>query len=200
MNFDDLIGSEGLSPEDELRLRRVHDLLVEAGPPPDLSPDLERPAVIHDETPREVPLIYRRRRGLGAVLALAAAIAAFAGGYAFGHGKAKPAAFASVRTVSMHGNPGARGVIRIAQADEVGNWPMLVEVTGLPQQNDKRAYYELWLTRNGKPIESCGYFRVHGKTTRVRMTVPYTSGRFDGWVVTAQQPRIHTPGRVVLTT
>ena len=76
MNFDDLIGSEGLSPEDELRLRRVHDLLVQAGPPPDLSPELERPAVIHDETPREIPLIYRRRRGLGAVLALAAAIAA----------------------------------------------------------------------------------------------------------------------------
>jgi hypothetical protein len=200
MNFDDLIGSEGLSPDEELRLRRVHDLLVQAGPPPDLSPELERPALLQEEEQHEIPIIYRRRRGLTAVLALAAAIAAFAGGYAFGHGKAKPAAFAAERSIPMHGNPGARGVIDVASVDQVGNWPMLVEVTGLPEQSDPHAYYELWLTRKGKPVVSCGSFRVHGKTTRVRLTVPYALRGYDGWVVTEQPAHVHAPGRVVLTT
>ena len=39
-NFDDLIDSDDLSPEEELRLRRVHELLLQAGPPADLPPAL----------------------------------------------------------------------------------------------------------------------------------------------------------------
>lgn len=202
MSFDDLIGTEGLSPEEEARLRRVHRLLVQAGPPPDLSPELERPPVPADESdPPEVAYLLRRRRGLAAVLALAAALAAFVGGYAFGHSKGKPAAFAAVRTVPMHGPaPGAHGVIRVAEKDSVGNWPMLVEVSGLPQQANRNAYYELWLTHNGRPAAPCGAFRVHGKTTRVRLSVPYKLKGYDGWVVTAQPSEVHTPGVVVLTT
>jgi hypothetical protein len=199
MSFDDLIGREGLSPEEERRLRHVHELLVAAGPPADLSPDLETPPFMRDE-PKEVPVLFRRRRGLTAVLALAAALAAFAGGYAFGHGKAKPASFDSVRSVAMHGKPGVRGLIKIGASDDVGNWPMLVEVTGLPEQANRRDYYELWLTKKGKPVVSCGYFRVHGKTTRIRLTVPYPVGRFDGWIVTTQPWRTRTPGATVLTT
>jgi hypothetical protein len=200
MRFDELLGGDDLTPDEEARLRRVHELLVQVGPPPDLSPELETPAILQDE-PREIPLLYRRRRGLTAVLALAAALAAFAGGYAFGHGKAKPAAFASAHTVAMHGSqPAARGVIEVAAPDQVGNWPMLVEVTGLPQQANPHAYYELWLTRHGKIVLSCGSFRVHGKTTRVRLSVPYALRGYDGWVVTAQPAHVHAPGRVVLTT
>lgn len=200
-SFDDLIGTDDLTPEEEARLRRVHRLLVQAGPPPDLSPLLERPPVPAEEAdPPEVAYLLRRRRGLAAVLALAAALAAFVGGYAFGHSKGKPQAFAAVRTVPMHGAPGARGVIRIAERDSVGNWPMLVEVSGLPQQEKREAYYELWLTHDGKPVAPCGSFRVHGKTTRVRLTVPYRIKGFDGWVVTAQPSETHTPGNVVLST
>ncbi len=40
--FRDIVGTEGLDPDEEARLRRVHDLLVQAGPPPDLPPALER--------------------------------------------------------------------------------------------------------------------------------------------------------------
>jgi hypothetical protein len=175
---------------------------VQVGPPPDLSPVLERPPLpAHEADPPEVAYLLRRRRGLAAVLALAAALAAFVGGYAFGHSKGKPQAFAAVRTVPMHGrSPGAHGVIRIAEKDAVGNWPMLVEVSGLPQQASRDAYYELWLTYDGRPVASCGSFRVHGKTTSIRLTVPYKLKRFDGWVVTAQPSEIHTPGAVVLTT
>ncbi len=201
MSFDDLIGGDGLTAEEEARLRRVHELLVAAGPPPDLSPGLQAPPVPSEEAdPPEVAYLFRRRRGLVAALALAAALAAFAGGYAFGHGKAKPAAFAAERTVPMHGAAGSHGVIRIAAADSVGNWPMQVEVSGLRAQADQRSYYELWLTRNGKPVAPCGAFRVHGKTTTVRLSVPYSLRTFDGWVVTAQPPAAQDPGRVVLTT
>lgn len=198
MSFDDLIGSEGLSPEDELRLRRVHDLLVEAGPPPDLSPELE--SVPEPVDAPEVPILFRRRKMAPAVLALAAAIAAFAGGYALAHSKATKSAFSTQRAVPMHGKPGQLAVIKVGGEDSAGNWPMLVEVTGLPQQASRRAYYELWLTKHGKAVVPCGSFRVHAKTTRFRLSVPYPLRGYDGWVVTAQQPHHHEPGAVVLST
>jgi hypothetical protein len=197
MSFDDLIGSEGLSPEDELRLRRVHDLLVQAGPPPDLSPELEH--VPEPNDPPEVPLLFRRRKMAVAVLALAAALAAFAAGFAFGHSKGS-SSFTAAHTVPMHGTHGELAVIKVGNKDPAGNWPMLVEVSGLPQQANEDAYYELWLTRDGRPVVPCGSFRVHGKTTQVRFTVPYALKGYDGWVVTRQSAHVHTPGQVVLTT
>jgi len=203
VSFEELIGSEGLDPGEEERLRRVHDLLVQAGPPPDLSPELSLPPVPAEEAdPPEVAFLLRRRRGLVAVLALAAALAAFGAGYAFGHSKGRPIAFTSVRDVPMHGpsDAAAHGVVEIAAADSVGNWPMQFEVSGLPEQPDRAAYYELWLTQGGKAVAPCGAFRVHGKTTRVRLTVPYSLKKFDGWVVTAQAGKHDGPGRVVLTT
>ena len=203
MSFDDIVGTEGLSVEEEARLRRVHELLVAAGPPPDLSPDLSLPPIPAEEAdPPEVAYLLRRRRGRVLVLALAATLAAFLGGYAFGHSKGKPASFAAVRTVAMHGPSGgaSHGVIDIAEKDSVGNWPMQVEVSGLPQQSSRAAYYELWLTRDGKAVAPCGSFRVNAKTTRVRLSVSYPLKNFDGWIVTAQTGRQDGLGPTVLTT
>ena len=142
------------------------------------------------------------RAGRWAALAVAAVIvllAGFGGGYLVGHSKSKPAEFAARRVIAMHGQQ-ALAVIRLAKRDSVGNWPMQFEVTGLPTQHNPRAYYELWATRDGKAVAPCGSFRVHGKTTRVRFSVPYEFHRFDGWVVTVQPAGMHEPGRVVLTT
>jgi hypothetical protein len=203
MSFDDIVGTEGLSREEEAKLRRVHELLVAAGPPPDLSPDLSLPPVPAEEAdPPEVAYLLRRRRGRVLVLALAAALAAFLGGYAFGHSKGKPAAFTSVRTVAMHGPTGgaSHGVINIADKDSVGNWPMQFEVSGLPQQSSRAAYYELWLTRNGQAVAPCGSFRVNAKTTRIRLSVSYPLKSFDGWIVTAQTGQHDGLGPTVLTT
>jgi hypothetical protein len=203
MSFEDIVGTEGLSGEEEAKLRRVHELLVAAGPPPELSSDLSLPPVPNDEAdPPEVAYLFRRRRGRVAVVALAAALAAFLGGYAFGHSKSKPEAFASIRTVTMHSTAGAasHGVLRIADKDSVGNWPMQFDVSGLPQQNDRAAYYELWLTRNGKAVAPCGSFRVNAKTTSVRLSVSYQLKSFDGWVVTSQTGKRDGLGPVVLTT
>ena len=39
-NFRDLVG-EGLPPAEQERLERVHEMLIAAGPPPELPPELE---------------------------------------------------------------------------------------------------------------------------------------------------------------
>ncbi len=198
--FDDLVDREGLEPDEESRLRRVHELLVQAGPPPDLPPALERPPT----TPAEAeivqfPLLPHRRWTIAAVAAIALVLLAFGGGYLVGHGKTTPTTFPTKRAVPMHG-VNALAVLRLAPKDGAGNWPMQLEVNNLPTQNDPRAYYELWLTRNGKPVAPCGTFRVNARTTTVRLSVPYDFTRFDGWVVTRQVANAHTPGAVVLTT
>ncbi len=191
-----------LTPEDEAKLRRVHDMLVEAGPPPDLPPALEHPLAPQEAEVIEYPLLARRRNAAIAIVAIAATLAAVAGGYAWGHTRSKPSSLTAERTVPMHGSAGRLGVITVGSPDKAGNWPMLVSVDGLPTQQNPRAYYELWLTRNGKPVAPCGGFRVHGNTTSVTLSVPYRLSRYDGWVVTAQQPAASDrgPGPVVLTT
>jgi anti-sigma-K factor RskA len=197
--FEDIVDVVGLDPAEEDRLRRVHELLVAAGPPPELPAGLERPADPHTAQPPEVPVLFRRRRMVGALALLAAALAAFGGGYLAGHSHAKQAAFVAERDVPMHGSAGGSAVIHIAKEDSVGNWPMLVDVNGLPRQQARDAYYELWLTKDGKPAVPCGSFRVHGQTTTVRLSVPYSFRGYDGWVVTAQ-PNDRKVGPVVLTT
>ena len=69
-DFFDLVGDEG-TPEELERLRRAHDLLVAAGPPPELSPRLAEAPLGIGRTSR----LPRRRRG--AVLVLAAGATAF---------------------------------------------------------------------------------------------------------------------------
>jgi hypothetical protein len=199
-NFDDMIDREGLSPDEEARLRRVHDLLVSAGPPADLPPGLERPPTAPaDAELVQFPLLPRRRWPVVAVAAATLVFLAFGGGYLVGHGKSKPTSFATTRVVPMHGN-NALALLRLARRDSAGNWPMQLEVNNLPTQKNERAYYELWLTRNGKPVARCGAFRVNARTTTVRLTVPYDFTRFNGWVVTKQDAGKHDPGPIVLTT
>lgn len=198
--FDDLVDREGLPPDEEARLRRVHELLVQAGPPPDLPPSLEGPpSALAGGEVVQFPLLPRRRWSLAAVAAVALVLLGFGGGYLVGHAKTKATAFATKRAVPMHGR-NALALLRLAPRDGAGNWPMLLEVNNLPTQKDPRAYYELWLTRDGKPVAPCGSFRVNARTTTVRLSVPYDFGGYDGWVVTRQAARQHTPGPVVLTT
>ena len=198
--FDDMVDLEGLGPDDEARLRRVHELLVQAGPPPELPLALERaPDAPAEAELVQFPHLPRRRWPIAFVAAAALAALTFGGGYLLGHAKTKPTAFATARAVPMHGS-GALALLRLAPKDSAGNWPMQLEVNNLPTQADKHAYYELWLTRNGKPIAPCGSFRVNARTTTVRLSVPYDFKRFDGWVVTRQGANDRAPGAVVLTT
>ncbi len=192
----DIIDFDDLDADERERLQRVHALLLQAGPPPELSPALAKP-----ESPPEPARVLQFPQRRQRVLLLAAATiaaAAFGGGYLAGH----PTTFTAERVVDMHapGGGNALAVLKIAKRDSGGNWPMRISITGLAQQTQRTAYYELWLTRKGKPSESCGIFRVHGKTTTVDLSVPYSFKGISGWVVTAHTPGKPDPGNVVLTT
>jgi hypothetical protein len=176
-DFDELIGND-VDEVERARLRRVHDMLVAAGPPADVPAALSSP-----------PVVGVRRRRVGAVLLAAAlAVAAFAGGWFVRGGDDS---FDVRREVSMRGTeaaPIASGSLRLGYPDEHGNWPMLVSVRGL-QPLPEGGYYELLLTKKGKPIATCGTFTVgaSGETT-ARLGASYKLSDFDGWVV---RPYVH---------
>ena len=197
-DFGKLVGSD--VPEDEReRLERVHELLVEAGPPPELSPALEQPPGVG----AKVSVLPRRRRPALLLIAAALAAVAFGGGYlTAGHGREASVAFESVRAIEMHGTAGAPGAlarIDLGSVDRAGNWPMLVTVQGLPQL-PQDGYYELSLTQNGKVVAPCGSFTVHAGTTRVYLNAPYELKKFDGWVVTKHIRGRPPSARPLLTT
>jgi hypothetical protein len=198
--FEDLVDLEGLDASEEARLRRVHELLVQAGPPPDLPPALKRPPSAPAEAEvTQFPMLPRRRWPLIAVVAAAVALLAFGGGYLIGHEKKKATSFETTRVVPMKGR-NALALLRVAPKDDAGNTPMELEVNNLPQQKAEGDYYELWLTRDGRAVVPCGAFRVNARTTTVRLSVPYDFRHFQGWVVTKQTATKHTPGPIVLST
>jgi hypothetical protein len=198
-DFNELVG-ENVPAEEQARLRRAHDLLLEAGPIPELPPGLQEPSLGNrparrDENPYQ--LLPRRRTGAALALAAAIALIAFVGGYTAGF---RHDGFATQYTVPMHGASGlaASAKIQIGKRDSHGNWPLRVEAKGLPKL--KRGYYEMYLTR-GKRIWTCGTFAGGGQSTvKVRMTVPYSFRNGDGWIITKQLPGHGTPGPTVLTT
>ena len=149
-----------------------------------------------------VHLLPRRRRGAVLLLAAALAAAAFGGGFLAGAVTRGGATKSATVVIPMHGTaavPNARASIALLTADKAGNWPMRFTVQGLPKL-PHGAYYELYVTKNGRITASCGVFNVHGGRTTVTLNAPYTKG-FNGWIVTR-----HVPGhaaestRPVLTT
>jgi hypothetical protein len=192
-DFPELVGEEG-TPEELERLRRVHDLLVAAGPPPKLSRRLGRAPRVRL---RVVTLPPRR---VQAALALAAA-AAIALGFGIGYAVRGDGGFSVQGARPMHGVgslASASASIEIGKLDAAGNWPLEMVVRGLPAL-PRGGWYELSLTKHGVPEVSCGTFKAHGDgVTRVRLNAPYDFGEYDGWVVTSH---VHgRPDRVLLTT
>jgi hypothetical protein len=197
-DFDELVDEVG-TPAERERLRRVHELLVASGPPPDLSPTLAAApdaAAVEDEEP-DVSWLPRRRLGAGAVLAFGLAAAAFGAGWLFGNNTSdEPSASpptAPARVVSLRGSDdGTSGaIIRLGRRDAGGNWPMVVTVRGLEHltQGD---YYTLALAEKGKPVVTCGTFNTSGKgATTVRMVAAYDLDSFDGWVITRYDAESH---------
>lgn len=174
-SFDDLVDSD-LPAEERARLRVAHDQLLAAGPPPELPPSLrEAPA----EPVASVITLPRRHRYTAIAAAAVVAIGLFGAGYAIGHrGGAKE----PVQTVAMTGARGATASIELFARDEAGNWPMKLEVSGLPPLPRGKTY-ALWLTRKGKLADPCGTFTVAAGTTRVPLNAPFQLKEYDGWVV-----------------
>ena len=191
-DFDELL--EGWDrPEDRERLRRVHELLLEAGPPPELSPTLATAPV-----PREPRRTwFRRRVALGVALVGALMVATFGLGY-FSGSRSDDSGFEVRRTIRLTSDGGASGVVSLGLKGKDGNWPMTVTVRGLAPLRGGD-YYILALTKRGKPIVTCGTFNVSGKETTIRMVAAYNLKGFDGWAVTLWDAQTHDE-QVVLTT
>jgi hypothetical protein len=179
----DLVGDD--VPAEELeRLGKVHDLLVRAGPPPELPTELAEPPAQGGS----VSLLPRHRWRTIAALAAALALAAFGVGWlAAGAGDSGGESLPKVEfRVPMQGTaaaPHAVASIAVLELDEAENWPMAMTVRGLPRLR-KGERYELWLTKDGKLIESCGTFHAEGDTT-VYLNAPFKL-RGKGWAVTRE--------------
>jgi hypothetical protein len=194
-DFDEVL--EGVeSPEERDRLRRVHDLLIASGPPPELSPALvgtpPTPAPEVEVEDHDVSWMPPRR--LGAVLLVGAALlgAAFGLGYISGDrgssdsvadAPAQPATrVIALRPADQNNTAGAS--IRLGRKGPDGNWNMVVTVRGLGHL-EGGDYYTVALLKRGKPVVTCGTFNVlPSGTTTVEMVAAYDLKRFDGWAIT----------------
>jgi hypothetical protein len=170
-DFDELVGPD-LAAEERGRLLRVHELLLQAEPPPEVTP---RAPVIE--------LHPRRRHGLLAALAATFITAAFAVGVVVGD---RTAGRDTDVVVAMEGTPAAptaSASLVVYEIDDAGNWPMEMTVEGLAPAESGRPY-ELWLTKDGELAALCGYFKTDfGGSASVPMNAPYKFKEHDGWVV-----------------
>ena len=171
--LDELL--DGASPDEHERLAAVHERLVAAGAPPELPPTLAAPP--EPPTAQVIPLGRRRYTLVAAGLTAAAAL--FLVGYAIGQSRDR---VTPEFTLAMAGE-GATATLDVLPVDDAGNWPMTLRVNGLAELPDGQ-WYELWLTRDGERIESCGTFVVGSGETSVSLNAPYRLKAFTGWVVT----------------
>ena len=198
-DFNELVGDDVPVAETD-RLRRAHDLLLAAGPLPELPPGLAEPNVGERRTRRDenvYQLLPKRRTGAALAIAAAIALIAFLGGYLSGY---RHNGFTAQYSVPMHASAGLGGSaqIKIGERDSHGNLPLRLEVKGLPKL--RTGFYEMYLTR-GKHIWTCGTFTAGGqKTVKVMLSVPYQLQNGDGWIVTKELPGRPAPGPTVLTT
>jgi hypothetical protein len=198
-DFDELVGTD-LGHEERERLEHVHGLLLAAGPPPELTPELERGPTLAMTLGRPSRRRIERRVALLAAAVLVIVLA-FLGGYLAGHGSA--GSLAGGHTLKLIGTARASGALaslHVKDADPAGNWSMTLSVTGLPKL-PQHGYYEVFLTRNGKIFAPCGTFVVKSAAGAVFVTLnaPYELHRGDGWVVTKQLPGHREAGPIVLT-
>lgn len=194
-SFDELVGPEGDLAERE-RLRKVHELLVAAGPPAELPPSLESGPTLGMTLNRAPTRVSRRVALLAATLCVLGV--AFLLGYLAGNNGGGLASGETLHLAGTNVAPGALAALRILPADTSGNWPMRFTGTGLPKLAG-RAYYEVWLVR-GTEWEPCGSFVAKSPADGVDVTLnaPYRLHAGDRWLVTRQHRGDHKPGPVVL--
>lgn len=196
-NFDELIGTEATGAERE-RLLHAHELLVQAGPPPELPPSLRKAPSFGVFSLQQRRVVKRRTLVLLAA-ALSVAVVFFAGYAVRGGGSAKASHPAvSLALKGTRALPDARATLAVWRSRD-GNRPMTLSVIGLPKLAN-HGYYEVYLVRNGRPWGMCGTFRGAGtsKALTVTLNAPYSLRTGDSWVVTRPDASGTEPGQTVL--
>src|SRR5262245_38397484 len=178
-------------------MRGAHELLLRAGPPPELTPRLKAGPNLG-----VLPLRQQQRRRVvkrRSMLLLAAALSivvVFAAGYAVAKQQSGGGNPTGGRLLPLKGTtaaPHARATLEVWRP-QGENWPMTLSVAGLP----KNARYEVYLVRNGKPWGSCGSFVVsNSKPLSLKLNAPYELQKGDTWIVTRLGAGSE-PGRTVL--
>jgi hypothetical protein len=191
--FDDLI-EDDVTGAERARLEKVHELLVAAGAPPELSPKLESGPTLAMTLGKADKPRGRRLALLAATVAILAA--AFLLGYLAGNRGGELASAQTLQLTGTHAAPSALASLQILPSDMSGNWPMKLTATGLPKLG-RRWYYEVFLVRNGKIFAPCGSFVSNG-TADVTLNAPYRLQPHDTWLVTKQHWGEHETGTVVL--
>lgn len=202
-DFNDLVGTETTGAQRE-RLLQAHELLLQAGPPAELPPQLLKPPSM------EVPRLEQRRKTKRRVLLLLAAtltvVAVFFAGYAVSNQRrgSAPKSSSTAKVIPLKGTalaPRARGTLEVWHSPD-GNLPMRLNVVGL-RKLPPHSYYDVYLVRDGQlePWGLCGSFVVGGSSSRVltlKFNAPYGHEKGDSWVVTRPGPAGAEPGKTVL--
>jgi hypothetical protein len=194
-DFDELIADA--EPGERERLRRVHDMLVVAGPPPELTPQMEAGPTLGMTIGGRPSRRHTQRRVALLAAAIVVLLLAFLVGYVTGNDSK-----VSGRLLKLQGTavaPNAQASLRLEDVDPAGNWPMELAAVGLPKLPPK-GYYEVFLVRNGKPWAPCGSFVVKNAKVgvSVRLNAPYRLRRTDTWIVTRQTWGNRDAGPIVL--
>ena len=194
-DFNELIADA--EPGERERLRRVHDMLVVAGPPPELTPQMEAGPTLGMTIGGRASRRHTQRRVALLAAAIVVLLLAFLVGYVTGNDSK-----VSGRLLKLQGTavaPNAQASLRLEDVDPAGNWPMELAAVGLPKLPPK-GYYEVFLVRNGKPWAPCGSFVVKNAKVgvSVRLNAPYRLRRTDTWIVTRQTWGNRDAGPVVL--
>ena len=172
--FDELIGAEPAGAERE-RLRSVHELLIEAGPPAELTPEFASGPTLAMTLGRVRRMARSRRR----IVLLPAVAAALLIALAIGTSTAGNDGSTAIPLAGTAAAPHAVGTLNVL-APTKNTQPMQIAVQGL-----EPGQYAVYLVPNGRPWEKCGTFTVKNRAgdRPTKFDSPYLAKAGDTWVV-----------------
>jgi hypothetical protein len=195
-DFDELVGTD-LERAERDRLHSVHELLVAAGPPAELPPQIEAGPTLAMTIGK--PRTQVRRRVALLAAAVAVLLLAFLGGYLAGNNGGGLARGQTMQLAGTKAAPAALASLKLLPEDASGNLPMTLTATGLPKLG-RGWYYEVYLVRKGKIIGKCGWFISKGTDRGIDVTLnaPYEVQAGDRWIVAKKFWKAQNHAAVVL--